>query len=140
VRTRHQSRLTPLTLFLDRNLGKHTIAEALRQAGADVQIHDDHFPQGTTDEVWLREVGRRGWVVLTKDDRIRYRSQEQSALMQARVRAFVLVAKGLSGAEMAAVFVKALPAIHRFVARYQPPFIARVTRSGEVSMFKDTET
>jgi predicted nuclease of predicted toxin-antitoxin system len=134
VRARNQSRLTPLTFFLDRNLGKQTIAAALRQAGAAVQIHDDHFPQDATDVHWLREVGRRGWIVLTKDKRIRYRSHEQTALLQSGVRAFVLIAGNLTGREMAEVFVHALPAIRRFVASHQPPFIAKVTRRGTVSM------
>src|SRR5262249_26330346 len=31
--------------FLDRSLGKHIVAEALRQAGAPVEGHDDHFLQ-----------------------------------------------------------------------------------------------
>jgi hypothetical protein len=35
---------------------------------------------------------------------------------------------------MAEVFVHALPAIRRFVASHQPPFIAKVTRRGTVSM------
>jgi hypothetical protein len=35
---------------------------------------------------------------------------------------------------MADVLVKALPAIRRFVANHQPPFIAKVTRSSAVSM------
>ena len=128
------SRLEPLIFLLDENLGKHTIADALRQAGAEVQIHDDHFRQETPDEEWLREVGRRSWIVLTKDAQIRYRAHERAALMQAGVGAFVLVAKNLSGREMADVFVKALPAIRRFVANHQPPFIAKVTRSSTVSM------
>lgn len=134
MRTRSPSRLEPLVFFLDRNLGKHTIADALRQAGAEVQIHDDHFRQETPDEEWLREVGQRRWIVLTKDTQIRYRAHERAALMQAGVRAFVLVAKNLSGREMADIFVKALPAIRRFVANHQPPFIAKVTRSSAVSM------
>ena len=134
MRTRSSSRLEPLVFFLDRNLGKHTIADALRQAGVEVQIHDDHFRQETPDEEWLREVGQRSWIVLTKDTQIRYRAHERAALMQAGVRTFVLVAKNLSGREMADVLVKALPAIRRFVANHQPPFIAKVTRSSAVSM------
>ena len=126
--------MTPLVFFVDRSLGKHTIAEALRQAGVEVQIHDDHFPQNATDETWLREVGRRGWIVLTKDTWIRRRSNERTALMRAGVRAFVLIAGNLSGPEMARVFVNALPAMHRFVVRHNPPFIAKITRSGAVSM------
>jgi hypothetical protein len=31
-----------------------------------VEIHDDHFPSDAKDEVWLAEVGIRGWIVLTK--------------------------------------------------------------------------
>jgi hypothetical protein len=99
-----------------------------------VQIHDDHFRQETPDEEWLREVGQRSWIVLTKDTQIRYRAHERAALRQAGVRAFVLVAKNLSGHEIADVFVRALPAIRRFVANHQPPFIAKVTRSSAVSM------
>lgn len=116
------------------------MAEALRQAGITVEMHDDHFPQAATDVEWLREVGRRGWIVLTRDTRIRYRSLERMALMQAGVRAFVLVAGNLSGPEMATAFVTALPAIRRFVARYQPPFIARVTRRGTVSLLQDARS
>jgi len=58
-------------LFLDRSLGRRQVAEALRNAGARIEIHDDHFGPETTDEDWLREAGRRGWIVLTKDARIR---------------------------------------------------------------------
>jgi predicted nuclease of predicted toxin-antitoxin system len=123
---------------VDRSLGKHTIAEALRQAGVEVQIHDDHFPQNATDETWLREVGRRGWIVLTKDTWIRRRSNERIALLRAGVRAFVLVAGNLSGPEMAAVIVKALPAMQRLVVRHNPPLIAKVTRSGAVSLLGST--
>jgi predicted nuclease of predicted toxin-antitoxin system len=134
VRTRSPSRLEPLVFFLDRNLGKHTIADALRQAGAEVQIHDDHFRQGAEDVEWLPVVGQRRWIVLTKDTQIRYRALERAALMQAGGRAFVLTAGNLSAREMAEVFIKALPAIRRFVANHQPPFIAKVTRSSTVSM------
>jgi hypothetical protein len=59
VRTQSQSRVGPLIVFLDRSLGKHIVAEALRQAGAAVEVHDDHFLQDARDEEWLREVGQR---------------------------------------------------------------------------------
>jgi predicted nuclease of predicted toxin-antitoxin system len=134
VRTRDESRIELPVFFLDRSLGKHIVAEALRAAGQDVHIHDDHFRQDTTDEEWLRQVGQQGWIVLTKDQWIRRRSHERAALMQAGVKAFVLVAGNLSGRDMAEIFVKALPAIQRFISRHEPPFIAKVTRSGAVSL------
>ena len=125
----------PAVFFLDRSLGKRTIAAALRQAGVEVQVHDDHFPPDARDEDWLREVGRRGWIVLTKDHRIRYRELEVAAILKARVCAFVLTGGNLQGKEMGQIFVKALPAIKRFIARNSPPFIAKVTRAGSVSPF-----
>ena len=134
MRAEDPSRVDPLIFFLDRSLGKHIVADALRQAGAAVEVHDNHFPQDARDEEWLRAVGERGWIVLTRDDHIRYRFHEWAALRQAGVRAFVLVRRSLSGPAMAAAFVQALPAMRSFVARYPAPFIARVTQAGNVAL------
>ena len=76
------------------------------EVGETVEIHDDHFSPDAKDEDWLVEVGKRGWIVLTKDDRIRYRVTERTALTSSRVRAFVLTSSQLQGTEMAAAFVK----------------------------------
>lgn len=95
------------------------------------------FPKNAKDSVWLTEAGKCGWVVLTKDTRIRYRAIETNALRSANVRAFVLTAGGdLSGSEMARIFVAALPRMRRLCAKTKPPFIARVTRDGNVSLIR----
>lgn len=99
-----------------------------------MHVHDDHFPPAAKDEEWLTHAGRNGWIVLTKDHRIRYRNLERTALMSAGVGAFVLTAGDLNGDEMAKIFVKALPAISKFLAKHRKPFIAKITRSGSVSM------
>ena len=134
MRAPSPSCVDPLHIFLDRSLGRRVVAEAIRAAGVEVHIHDDHFPQDTTDEEWLLAVGRQGWIVLTKDDRIRYRPQERAALIHAHVRAFVLVGGNLSAAAMAEIFVRALPEIQNFVDRYPPPFIARISRGAAVTL------
>lgn len=72
--------------------------------------------------------------MLTKDDRIRYRATERMALMSAKVRTFVLTSSQLQGSEMAAAFVKALRRIERLVAKRDPPFIARVSKTGKISL------
>lgn len=99
-----------------------------------MHVHDDHFLPDAKDEEWLTAVGRQGWVVLTKDIRIRYRNLERAALMRAGVGAFVLTTGDLKGDEMAKIFVKALPAISKFLAKHRKPFIAKVIRGGTVSM------
>lgn len=123
------SKRPELVFFLDRSLGKHKVAAALRKAGAHVEIHDDHFPPSAKDSEWLPVVGKRGWVVLTKDDRIRYRQHEREALLDAGVRAFVLTNRNLTGGEMAAVFVDALRKIERLASKEGTGFIATVTRT-----------
>lgn len=52
---------------------------ALREAGWSVETHDDHFTQDTKDVDLLPEVGRRGWILLTQDARIRYHAAERDA-------------------------------------------------------------
>ena len=106
-----------LVFFLDRSLGKHKVAAALREASVRVEIHDDHFPPNAKDSDWLPVVGERGWVVLTKDDRIRYRRHEREALLDAGVRAFVLTNRNLTGDDMATLFAEALPKIRKLASK-----------------------
>ena len=126
-----------LVFFVDRSLGRKIIPTALRKTGEEVRVHDEHFPQDTRDEVWLGDVGKRGWVVLTKDKHIRYRAIEVHALRAANVRAFVLAARGdLSGPEVGQIFVKTLPAMKKLCATTAPPFIAVVSRDSKVRLIK----
>ena len=82
-----------------------------------------------------RRPGKQGWIVLTKDKNIRYRAIELQALLTAKVRAFVLTARGdLSGSEVGQIFVKALPVMKKLCATTKPPFIARVSRDGSISL------
>lgn len=108
--------------LLDRSLGKEIIATALRAAGADVRIHDDLFAQDARDQDWLPEVGTKGWTVLTKDSHIKHRLVERTALLEAGVRAFVLVSGNITGSEMATIFVKALPSNEEVRGKALPSF------------------
>ena len=123
-----------VTFFLDRSLGKRIFAGALRQAGVSVEVHDDYFRPDATDKEWLEVVGAKGWVVVTNDRRIRYRAIELRALRSSGVRAFAFTRGNFSGEEMAAIFLKALPKIQKFLRKHKRPFIATITREGNVRM------
>jgi len=101
-----------------------------------VETHEGHFPSDAADETWLTEVGRQDWVVLLKDDRIRYRLAEKQALARARVRAFFLVPKGLTGPENGAIFAKAHTRIQRCSLGNPAPFIAKVSGNGTVRIWE----
>jgi PIN like domain len=123
-----------VTFFIDRSLGARLLAAALRSAGATVEVHDDHFPQDTVDTEWLSEVGRRRWVVLSKDVRIRRDREERSALLDAGVKAFFLTQQGLTGETMAEIFVCALAEMTRRAARSKRGFICTIARNGQITL------
>ncbi|MFM6395324.1 MAG: hypothetical protein ACKPFF_01415 [Planktothrix sp.] len=119
--------------FIDRCLGRGIVPRALRAAGATVEIHDDHFSQNIRDEDWLIEAGNRHWVVLTKDERIGYRTSQLLSIAQANVKVFVLASTNLSGDAIALTFVNTLPQMTKFALNNPPPFIAKIYHPGRVT-------
>jgi hypothetical protein len=79
-------------------------------------------------------VGKQGWLLLTKDKRIRFNELEKSAIQRHRVREFYFASGNYSGAEMAVMLIAALREMARFVRRYAPPFIASISKAGNVSL------
>lgn len=124
---RDSDRLASLTSFIDRSLGKRVVAGELTRAGAVVQIHDDNFAPDTADVEWLRVVGEKGWIVLSKDEAIRRNRHEREAIRAAKVRAFFLTQQGMTGLEMAAIFVRALPGMVARAARQKGSFIFTIS-------------
>ena len=115
-----------MTFFVDRSLGQRIVPAALRDAGFAIVTHDEMFSHDTTDEEWLAEAGARGWVVLMKDDRIRYNPRERAALEAASVRAFVLTAGNITGEDQAWLLVARAEGITRFSERHPGPYVIGV--------------
>ena len=84
----------------------------MRSAGANVEHAGEALPFGSTDEVWLGECGRQGWIVLTRDKHIRHRRLEREALMANGVAAFALTGGEATAGEVAETIV---PLIQKFV-------------------------
>lgn len=108
------------------------LGEALRTAGVVVHLHDDWFEQDTEDEVWLTEVGKRNWLVLTKDKWIRRRQLERDALLAADLKVFCFMSGNVPSTEMSEIVSNALPSIARVAESNQPPFIAGIYRDGSI--------
>lgn len=121
----------PLVYFLDESLDSPTIAAALRGAGATIERATELFARGTPDATWLAEAGRRHWIVLTRDQRIRYRQLELLALTEAKVRTFVFTGGNVTLSDTAAILVNALVRMTR-IAQVDPgPFIYHLGRAGK---------
>ena len=129
---------------MDRALGKHVISEKLKSysrsdsSGFNIKVIclDDKFPGRTPDEDWLKVVGDRGRIVITKDKRIRYRRAEFDIVKKHEVKMFTLTSGNLTGNEMAEIIVKAIPKIHKFIQTNEPPFIATIAKSGVIKRIK----
>lgn len=79
-------------------------------------------------------MGKNGWILLTADKRIRYNFLEKRALEKNAVREFVFASGNMSGNEMAAALEMAIRKVQRMCRRFPPPFVAAITRTGEVHM------
>ncbi len=126
---------TPPEFFIDRSMGMGVVA-TLRREGEIAHAHDDYLPQDTPDTDWLSFVGGKGWVVISKDRRIRHNRLEREALMNAGVAAFFLTSGQLTGHEMAKIVLSALPNIKRTLKNEPRPFIAVIHRTGEVRVVR----
>ena len=122
-------------LFLDRNLGKHVIADALRAVGSIVEIHDDHLPIDAPDEDWISLVGQCNWLAITKDKNIRWRAAEILAIKQYSARVFVVRAKNCTGLEIAEILISARTKLQNFAHKNEPPFVAGINRSGGITKY-----
>jgi hypothetical protein len=112
--------------FTDRDLGRQ-FGTILKSGGLTVERHADHFAPNTADEVWLAEVGKRGWTALTHDRRIRYKPNERDAVMRHRVGLLIVVGAA-PFPDLARAFLATLPRIEHFLENQEPPFIAKVYR------------
>jgi len=120
-------------LFLDRSLGRRQVPELLRAAGLRLrtlaEVYGIPADETIPDVDWLARAGREGWVVLMKDDRIRYRPVERAAVIDHHVRAFCLTSGNLRARDMAELYLAVLDQLVQ--ACTQPgPFLFTVSRAG----------
>jgi hypothetical protein len=131
---------SPPEFFIDRSLGRHVVPQALKDAEAVVHVmadvYGERIGQGLTDEEWLQDAGQRGWVVLMKDAKIRYRPAELQVVASHGLRAFCLTNANLRGVEMAERFVANLARIRR-AAQEPGPYIYGVYAHGIRRLWPD---
>lgn len=112
--------------FTDRDLGIR-FGDILVSAGLTVERHRDHFAHDCPDETWLSEVGRRGWIAITHNSRIRYTPNELASVMENGV-ALLVVVGSVPYPELARSFANTRSQIETFLDNHTPPLIAKVYR------------
>jgi hypothetical protein len=99
----------------------------LANGGLSVERHDDHFGVRTPDAEWIQSVAERGWVAVTRDRRIRYKTNEREAVIENGLR--LLVLSGVAPvSDLAENFVRTIAEIERLLDTHPGPWIAKVHR------------
>lgn len=117
--------------FVDEN--DLALGKALEAVHGDV-VYPGHpdlpsVPRGSLDDDWLPVIGQQGLVVITRDQKIRYRVVEKQMWLDHRVRGFVLTGrKSQSTAASLALLAKRWTDITALVeARLDGPWMYGVT-------------
>lgn len=120
--------------FVDEN--DLALAKALAAVYGDV-VHPGHpdlpeVPRRTLDDDWLEVIGTQGLVVITRDQRIRYRHVEKRVWIEHRVRGYVLTGTtSQSTRDSLALLTHHWTAMASLVeARPTGPWMYAVTRAG----------
>lgn len=130
VAQRDAERLASLTFFLDHQIGRYQVAQALRAAGAKVEVHLDHFAGDMPDVDWIPAVANRGWVLITKDQNIRRNPLEVASYRASRLRGFVATGKDMNAQELGELLVQCLPGMVRRAAGRPGPLLFTISRGG----------
>lgn len=121
-RKRQQPEKPPPIFFLDRGVGRHVVAEAIRARGCEALPMADVYPNGADqrvpDDEWIERAGREGWIAITKDYSII--RDHADDLKSSRLRVFAFNNASISGDEMASRLDRHFNRILRRAAKAGP--------------------
>jgi hypothetical protein len=119
---RSRQPLEPPEFFIDRSLGRHLVPDALRAAGRTVHtmlsVYGRDAEELVADTTWLADVGRNGWLALTKDERIRRWPAELAMVKLHGVRMVCLTNRSLTGPQQVE---RIMANIYRIDQRWHKP-------------------
>ncbi|AHY45618.1 Hypothetical Protein RradSPS_0335 [Rubrobacter radiotolerans] len=123
-------------IFVDASVPRSVAAEIKKARSKTVWI-GDVFPLDTKDTVWLAEAGRQGWLVITRDKKIRKRPGERRVITESGAGCFVLVYReDLKKSEIAEMILSFLEEMESLFERTPRPFIYTVTKNGDFKQYR----
>lgn len=102
---------------------------AFREAGLAIQTYFERYEDpALPDAVWLADVSRHGLITVSHDRQIYYDPLAKRAVMENGGRVIFLRGQ-CAHDELAAIFVRSVARIEKFIEHQQEPFIAAVRRA-----------
>ena len=135
--TSRSSHAPPDTYFFDNNLSP-ALVESLEALGEQAVHLRNEFPVTTADTVWIPAVASRGWILVTRDKKIRTKRAEIEALHRSGLSAFFFTQRhdpDLWG--WAELVVLRWREIQGFASAHKRPFIAGIPgRRGSIQRLR----
>lgn len=128
-----ETALAAPTLFIDRCAWSRRLGEALKLADIPFIAHHERFAPACPDTEWLTVAGRKGWIVLTRDQAIRRKANELQAFRDAKVIMFALASGNATAEDTARLVVELYPKILRKARGAKPPTMFSVTLAGGIN-------
>lgn len=123
-------------IFFDRSIPKGVV-EAVKQVREDVCWLEDVFSEHwIKDREWIPEIGARGWLVVSKDKKIRTRKEERRAVAEHDVGCFILNYKQpLNRWEILKLVASSLDEMEERFANTPRPFMYLIDKNGQFRVY-----
>jgi predicted nuclease of predicted toxin-antitoxin system len=118
-----------MKFFFDNNLSI-LLVKGMKEFGEDVIHLKEIFEEKTEDSEWLKDIGEKRYILITKDLRIRHNPAEIEALRKYKVGAFFLGGKNLNRCRLIQQVVRNWPRIKELAEKSSPPYAFRVPPQG----------
>jgi len=118
-----------MRFFFDNNLSQN-LTKGVRAFGEEVVHLTEHFLEDTEDAVWLKYIGEKQLILITRDEKIRWNPAEIQAFRKHRVGAFFLGGKNRSRCQLIQQIVRHWPRIKEYSEKEKLPFAFRVPPTG----------
>ncbi len=131
-RSNSKKRLKGFTLYLCHNIAYEAVAVVLRQNGIRYKRPRDYFAGSTPDTELLRKVGKHRWILITADQKQRTRTLESEMIKRYKIRQFVFTSSEVG--DVGKLLVKARIKMRDLCSNNEGPFVASISKSGNVAM------
>jgi hypothetical protein len=128
--------LEQTVFYLDESIYSRVLVAAMTAAGAQVRTPTDLAGFGAPDDNWLPLAAARDWLVLMRDQRVRYRELEKQALTQAGVGAFVFTGGQATANDTADIVCRRIPKFANISRSERRPFLFTFGFGATVSRVK----
>lgn len=119
-RRQRQPEAPPQVFFFDRGVGRELVPAVFRDAGYEIRVMADVYPDGAdqriADDEWIGRASAEGWIAVTKDAAII--RHHEAALSASNLVVFCLPNANLTGEQMAERFRAHL---NRIIQRARQP-------------------